>query len=57
ARKRPATGATTRGGVTIKAKFPGRCPCGKPYAAGEKITKLGTRWGHPGCAAAPSEDA
>lgn len=41
-----------RGGVTIKAKFPGTCPCGKPYVAGEKITKLGSRWGHPDCGAA-----
>ncbi|MBT2470791.1 ribonuclease HI [Streptomyces sp. ISL-66] len=41
-----------RGGVVIKAKFPGTCPCGKPYAAGEKITKLGSRWGHPDCGAA-----
>ncbi|MET9467096.1 ribonuclease H [Streptomyces sp. NPDC006544] len=41
-----------RGGVTIKAKFPGTCPCGKQYAAGEKITKLGSRWGHPDCGGA-----
>ncbi|MFI1796699.1 ribonuclease H [Streptomyces sp. NPDC020379] len=39
-----------RGGTrTIKAKFPGRCPCGTPYAAGEDITKLEKGWGHPGC--------
>ncbi|RSS79143.1 ribonuclease H [Streptomyces sp. WAC06614] len=56
--KAPAkrTAPARAGGVTIKAKFPGRCPCGNPYAAGEKITKLGTRWGHPGCSAAPAAD-
>lgn len=41
-----------RAGVTIKAKFPGTCPCGKQYAAGEKISKLGSRWGHPDCGGA-----
>ncbi|MFJ4776761.1 ribonuclease H [Streptomyces sp. NPDC088762] len=41
-----------RGARPIKAKFPGTCPCGKPYAAGDLITKNGTRWGHPECAAA-----
>ncbi|MFF8289394.1 ribonuclease H [Streptomyces sp. NPDC016309] len=46
--KRP--GRTTSG--TIKAKFRGTCPCGRSYAAGERIAKLGTRWGHPDCATA-----
>lgn len=41
-----------RAGVTIKAKFPGTCPCGKQYGAGEKISKLGSRWGHPDCGGA-----
>ncbi|MFD6888839.1 ribonuclease H [Streptomyces sp. NPDC059957] len=48
-----AKGATAgRAGVTIKAKFPGTCPCGKQYVAGEKISKLGSRWGHPDCGGA-----
>ncbi|WP_328302955.1 ribonuclease HI [Streptomyces sp. NBC_00435] len=44
--------AGTRGAVTIKAKFPGTCPCGKQYGSGEKISKLGSRWGHPDCGGA-----
>ncbi|MFF4582513.1 ribonuclease H [Streptomyces sp. NPDC001373] len=49
-------GAARSGARTITAKFRGTCPCGQPYAAGEKIAKLGTRWGHPDCrgAAAPA---
>ncbi|MEU3406597.1 ribonuclease H [Streptomyces sp. NPDC006670] len=66
ARRTAAGGAATRsassaasssgGGRTITAKFRGTCPCGQQYAAGEKIAKLGTRWGHPACrsAAAPA---
>ncbi|MBT2448908.1 ribonuclease HI [Streptomyces sp. ISL-43] len=46
---------SARGSATIKAKFSGTCPCGKPYPAGEKITKLGSRWGHPGCGGADAE--
>ncbi|MEW1647845.1 ribonuclease H [Streptomyces sp. NPDC091219] len=34
---------------TIKAKFPGRCLCGRAYAAGEPISKNGKGWGHPEC--------
>ncbi|MGW2822856.1 ribonuclease H family protein [Streptomyces sp. NPDC001443] len=34
---------------TIKAKFPGRCVCGRPYAAGEPIAKNDQGWGHPEC--------
>jgi ribonuclease HI len=37
---------------TIKAKFPGRCQCGRPYAAGEPIAKNAQGWGHPECRAA-----
>ncbi|POX45001.1 ribonuclease HI [Streptomyces sp. Ru71] len=37
---------------TIKAKFPGRCLCGRAYAAGEQIAKNGQGWGHPECRAA-----
>ncbi|MFJ7270969.1 ribonuclease H [Streptomyces sp. NPDC099050] len=50
-------GTAGRGGVTIKAKFPGTCPCGKQYGAGEKISKLGSRWGHPDCGGAGDTDA
>ncbi|OKI58342.1 ribonuclease H family protein [Streptomyces sp. MJM1172] len=49
--------AAARGRATIKAKFPGTCPCGRSYAAGEKIAKLGTRWGHPDCGSAVAEAA
>ncbi|MEU0219720.1 ribonuclease H [Streptomyces sp. NPDC006265] len=48
-----ASGAKTAGGKgstrTIKAKFPGRCLCGRPYAAGEPIAKNDSGWGHPEC--------
>ncbi|WP_411104030.1 ribonuclease H [Streptomyces sp. cmx-4-9] len=48
-----STGAPAAGGGrAIKAKFPGSCPCGKPYAAGDMITKHGSRWGHQSCPAA-----
>ncbi|MFH0521535.1 ribonuclease H [Streptomyces sp. M41] len=39
-------GASSR---TIKAKFPGRCVCGRGYAAGEPIAKNTQGWGHPEC--------
>jgi ribonuclease HI len=38
---------------TIKAKFPGRCLCGRSYAAGEPIAKNDPGWGHPECRTAP----
>lgn len=58
AKKRPAEGAVTgRGSRAIKAKFPGSCPCGKPYAAGDMITKNGSRWGHQSCGASVTEGA
>ncbi|MEU9289227.1 ribonuclease H [Streptomyces sp. NPDC048275] len=44
--KAPRQGTSTR---TIKAKFPGRCLCGRSYAAGEPITKNDQGWGHPEC--------
>ncbi|MET9126888.1 ribonuclease H [Streptomyces sp. NPDC004528] len=47
-------GASAR---TIKAKFPGRCVCGRPYAAGESIAKNGQSWGHPECRASEAGDA
>jgi ribonuclease HI len=34
---------------TLKAKYPGRCRCGRPYEAGEPITKNSEGWGHPDC--------
>ncbi|MET7288897.1 ribonuclease H [Streptomyces sp. NPDC005573] len=59
ARRKPArrTGgaasARSGGGAsssrTLKAKFPGRCVCGRPYAAGESIAKNAQGWGHPEC--------
>lgn len=36
---------------TLKAKFPGRCRCGRSYAAGEPISKNDEGWGHPACRA------
>ncbi|MFF8637015.1 ribonuclease H [Streptomyces pilosus] len=41
-----AGGSSSR---TVKAKFPGRCPCGRSYAAGEAIARNDKGWGHPGC--------
>ncbi|MFJ7248795.1 ribonuclease H [Kitasatospora sp. NPDC098652] len=49
------TGAAKRSGGgsrTLNARFPGTCPCSRPYAKGDKITKVGSSWGHPECAAA-----
>jgi ribonuclease HI len=55
-RKRPggAKASGGRGGSvrTIKAKFPGRCVCGRSYAAGEPIAKNDQGWGHPECRSA-----
>ncbi|WP_286247315.1 ribonuclease H family protein [Streptomyces graminofaciens] len=42
---------------TIKAKFPGRCVCGRPYAAGEPIAKNDQGWGHPDCRTAAAGTA
>ncbi|GGJ29845.1 ribonuclease HI [Streptomyces brasiliensis] len=44
--RKQAGGASAR---TIKAKFPGRCLCGRAYAAGESIAKNAQGWGHPEC--------
>ncbi|MGK5446115.1 ribonuclease H family protein [Streptomyces radiopugnans] len=38
-------------GRSLKARFPGRCRCGRPYAKGETIAKNPDGWGHPACAA------
>ncbi|KOG35209.1 ribonuclease H family protein [Streptomyces resistomycificus] len=52
-RKRPGGSKPSggRGGAarTINAKFPGRCLCGRTYAAGEPIAKNDQGWGHPEC--------
>jgi ribonuclease HI len=49
-KKTASRGASSRtGSRTIKAKFPGRCMCGRPYAAGEPIAKNDQGWGHPEC--------
>ncbi|WP_406447678.1 ribonuclease HI [Streptomyces sp. NBC_00876] len=43
------TDGTPRSGATIRARFAGRCHCGKPYAAKEMIAKNDHGWGHPEC--------
>ncbi|CAL9613524.1 ribonuclease H family protein [Streptomyces sp. enrichment culture] len=48
---RPRGGSSAR---TLKAKFPGRCQCGRSYAAGEPIARNGGGWGHPECRTAGS---
>ncbi|MEU9080630.1 ribonuclease H [Kitasatospora sp. NPDC048538] len=49
AAKRSSSSAGSR---TLAARYPGTCPCARPYAKGDKITKVGGSWGHPECAAA-----
>ncbi|MFJ9038699.1 ribonuclease H [Streptomyces sp. NPDC102406] len=53
ARKRTSGSAQASGSAsrTLKAKFPGRCRCGRSYAAGEEIAKNPDGWGHPECRA------
>ncbi|WP_086727994.1 ribonuclease H family protein [Streptomyces carpinensis] len=46
---RAGAGAAGSSSRTIKAKFPGRCVCGRSYAAGESIAKNDQGWGHPEC--------
>ncbi|MEY9988852.1 ribonuclease HI [Streptomyces sp. V4I8] len=48
-RKATATRKNGSSSRTIKAKFPGRCLCGRGYAAGELIAKNAQGWGHPEC--------
>ncbi|WP_307128479.1 ribonuclease H [Streptomyces sp. B1I3] len=48
------TGKTSRSGGTIRARFAGRCHCGKPYAAKDMIAKNPQGWGHPECRTAPA---
>ncbi|MFI9310800.1 ribonuclease H [Streptomyces triculaminicus] len=47
--RRPQSGRT-RG--SLKAKFPGRCRCGRSYDKGETIAKNPDGWGHLACATA-----
>ncbi|MFE4057641.1 ribonuclease H [Streptomyces sp. NPDC059096] len=49
---RPAAKSGSR--RTLNAKFPGRCRCGRSYAAGESIAKNPDGWGHPACATTPA---
>ncbi|RAG80724.1 ribonuclease HI [Streptacidiphilus pinicola] len=51
ARAKTATGGDTTA-RTLAARYPGTCPCSRPYAKGDKITKVGSSWGHPECATA-----
>nr|WP_051839973.1 ribonuclease H [Streptomyces sp. NRRL F-5126] len=44
-----APGRRGGGSRTLKAKFPGRCRCGRSYAAGEDIARNDDGWGHPAC--------
>ncbi|MER6529703.1 ribonuclease H [Streptomyces sp. NPDC001508] len=48
-RKTPRRSGGGSSARTIKAKFAGRCVCGRPYAAGEPIAKNPQGWGHPEC--------
>lgn len=59
ARRRPAAKTPRQGAParTLKAKFPGRCVCGRSYAAGETIAKNGQGWGHPECRAEAAGNA
>jgi len=52
--QRPGRARSTGG--SVKARFPGRCRCGRPYAKGETITRNPDGWGHPSCAAATATD-
>ncbi len=49
---KPAGSKGGGGSRTLSARFPGTCPCARPYAKGDRITKVGASWGHPECAAA-----
>ncbi|MEU6659019.1 ribonuclease H [Streptomyces sp. NPDC046821] len=49
AKKRPAARTKAGSTRTLNAKFPGRCVCGRSYAAGEQIAKNPKGWGHPEC--------
>ncbi|MFI9274022.1 ribonuclease H [Kitasatospora sp. NPDC052896] len=38
------------GSRTLSERYAGACPCLRPYAKGDKITKVRNSWGHPQCA-------
>ncbi|MET9935300.1 hypothetical protein [Streptomyces sp. NPDC006324] len=44
-----STRRTRPSGGTLKARFAGRCRCGKAYDKGETISKNPDGWGHPTC--------
>lgn len=54
---RTGSSSSSASSRTIKAKFPGRCLCGRPYAAGEPIAKNDQGWGHPECRTAATAGA
>ncbi|GGZ00573.1 ribonuclease HI [Streptomyces poonensis] len=55
--RRPSSSSSRSSSRTLKAKFPGRCVCGRSYAAGEPIAKNDQGWGHPECRTAGRADA
>ncbi|MET8329321.1 ribonuclease H [Streptomyces sp. NPDC005181] len=54
AKKTEGAARAARTGGTIRARFAGRCHCGKPYAAKDMIAKNPNGWGHPECRSAPA---
>ncbi|MFD0279587.1 ribonuclease H [Kitasatospora sp. NPDC127111] len=44
--------SSSGGSRTLAARYAGTCPCTRPYAKGDTITKVGGSWGHPQCAQA-----
>ncbi|MFD3492024.1 ribonuclease H [Streptomyces sp. NPDC058690] len=54
AKKTDGAARPARVGGTIRARFAGRCHCGKPYAAKDMIAKNPNGWGHPECRTAPA---
>ncbi|WP_377273400.1 ribonuclease H [Peterkaempfera sp. SMS 1(5)a] len=46
------TKRSSGGSRTLPARYVGTCPCAKPYAKGDMITRVGNSWGHPQCAEA-----
>jgi ribonuclease HI len=51
--KRSSAKSTFSG--TLKAKYPGSCPCGRRYEAGTVIAKGPKGWGHPECSGSTAE--
>ncbi|MFD7863052.1 ribonuclease H [Streptomyces sp. NPDC059783] len=47
--KKRSGGAARSSTATIRARYAGRCHCGKPYAAQETIARNDHGWGHPEC--------